>query len=144
MRTAILILLLVTSLTSYGQNLDLDEGFYEILEKEDELSRPMFLRGDSSQLFFIAEKPVVSKYHLKKTGVIEESNALYFFYDDEGTKRLLDYTSSHLGEKLGFVWLGSLRKIYTVDEIVNNGIIDFSSSTIHMVDTLKLPGKMLF
>jgi hypothetical protein len=144
MRLTILILIVITCATSYGQNLDLAEGFYEILEKENETSRPMFLRGDSTQLYFISEEPIVSKYQRKMTGAIEDTNALYFFYDEEGTQKLHDYTSSHTGGRLGFVWLGSLRKIYTIEETVSNGIINFSSQNIYQVDTLKLPGKMLF
>jgi len=144
MRLTILILIVITCATSYGQNLDLAEGFYEITETENETSRPMFLRGDSTQLYYISEKPIVNKYDLKKTGAIEETNALYYFYDDEGTKKLQEFTSNHLGEKIGFVWLGSLRKVFTIEETISNGIINFSSGSIYQVDTLKLPGKMLF
>jgi len=127
------ILCLITNVTCYSQNLDLVEGFYEIIENESKNSRQMFLRGDSSQVYYISERPVVSKHDRKDVQVDKDTNTLYFFFDGQGTRKLLDYTTKHIGGKLGFVYVGSLNEIYTVEEIVDNGIIRFMSGRIYMV-----------
>ena len=137
---AILAICLTTSISGYAQNLDLVEGFYEILESESEYFRQMFLRGDSSQVYSISGKPVVSKHDRKETLVDEDTKTLYFFYDDQGTRKLLDFTTKHKGGKLGFVYVGFLREIYTIEEIVDNGIIKFNSGRIYQI---KPPAKLV-
>jgi len=128
------VFLIVTSITCNAQNLDLVEGFYEILDKENENSRQMLLRGDSSLVYFIAEQPVVTKLDRIDSDVDLDSNSLYFFFDEHGTNKLLDYTTNHLGGKVGFVYVGSLRKIYTIEEIVDNGVIEFTSNRIYKIN----------
>ena len=123
---------LITTITCNAQNLDLVEGFYEIVEYESRNSRQMFLRGDSSQVYYISERPVVDKHDRKDVKVDKDTNTLYFFFDELGTRKLLDYTTNHIGGKLGFVYVGSLNEIYTIEEIVDNGIIRFMSGRIYM------------
>lgn len=132
MRFKFLMVFLITSSICNAQNLDLVEGFYEIIGREN--SRQILLRGDSALVYFIAEQPVVCMHDRIATKVDQETNALYFYYDEPGTKKLLDFTRNHPGGKLGFVYLGSLRKIYTIEEIVDNGIIEFSSDRIYKVN----------
>ena len=129
-----LVLCQLASINCLAQNLDLVEGFYEILEKPTDNSRKMLYRGDSSMVYYIAEHPIVSKHHRKDTEVDQDNKALYFFFDERGTERLLAYTTNHLGKQIGFVYVGSLNKIYTIEEIVDNGVIEFTAENIHKVD----------
>ena len=130
MKSNLLVIPLFICISSFAQNLDLKEGFYEILNEKTEHSRAMLLREDSSQVYFIADQPVVSIHHLKASEVDENTNTLYFIYDENGTKKLLDFTSTHQGGKLGFIYLGSLRKILMVKETVESGIINVGSNEI--------------
>jgi hypothetical protein len=129
---------LIASATCHAQNLDLVEGFYKIMEHENENSRKMLLQGDSSRVYNIAEQPVVSKYDRLSSEVGQDSVSLYFFYNEQGTRKLLEFTSNHPRGELGFVWLGSLIKIYTIEEIVDNGVIEFTSDRIYKVSR-KIP-----
>ena len=134
-----LLSLLLIGLTGYGQNLDLVEGFYPILETEMPDSREMFLRGDSTLVYYIAEQPVVSIQDRRDARVDTVSNDLYFVFNEQGTQRLLDFTTNHLGSKIGFVHVGSLRKIYTIVDVIDNGVIEFTSQNFQKVDK-PLPG----
>ena len=94
----------------------------------------MHLRGDSSLIYFVSEQPVVTKNDRKDSRVDPDTKELYFFFNEQGTKKLYDFTSGHLGRALGFVYVGSLRKIYTIEEIVDHGVIKFNSGKINMVN----------
>ena len=118
----------------FAQNLDLVEGFYEILDKERDNSRQMLYRGDSALVYYISEQPVVSKHHRKNAEVDTVTNSLYFYFDDQGTEKLLDFTTRHLGGKIGFVYVGSLNKIYSIEEIIDNGVIEFTAENIYKVN----------
>ena len=132
--TILLTTCILVSINCNAQNLDLVEGFYEILETPSENSREMLLRGDSSLVYYINEQPVVTKHDRKDAEVDKENKTLYFFFDEQGTKKLLDFTTSHLEGKLGFVYVGSLNKIYEIKEIVDNGVIEFTAQNIYKVN----------
>jgi len=134
MKFKILLVCLIASVQSNAQNLDMEEGFYEILEKGRENSRQMLLRGDSSLIYFVSEQPVVSKRDRLVSEAAEDSNSLYFFHNERGTKRLLEFTTDHVGGKVGFVYLGSLRAIYIIEEIVDNGVIELTSNRIYKIN----------
>lgn len=103
---------------------DLVDGFYEILKKESDNSRQMLLQEDSSLVYYIAEQPVVSNNDVVRSeGSVDRWNVI-FSYNKAGTRKLLNFTTHHLGDQLGFVDKRSLRAIYTIDEIVDNGVIE--------------------
>jgi preprotein translocase subunit SecD len=134
MHLKILFLFALTCATCHAQQTDLVEGFYEIVTSSTPGARKMYLVGDSSQVYFIAAEPIVSRQQLMETRVDPNTNALYFLYDEEGTKNLQEFTANHIGEKVAFVNLGALAAIRTVDEVVNNGIIALTSKPIYKVN----------
>jgi len=103
---------------------DLVAGLYEILEKESDNSKKMLLREDSSMVYYIAEQPVVSDNDLVSIQGNVGGSWVKHYYNKAAAKKLQDFTTHHLGEKLGYVDMGSLSAIYTIEEIVDNGVIE--------------------
>jgi hypothetical protein len=134
MRFSAFVLLLLICLQGYSQNLDLEEGYYPIVETGQSNSRQMFLRGDSTLVYHIAEKPIVTRSQLILTEADTVTGKLYFYYDKEGTRSLLEFTTTHVGDQIGFVSIGALLKIITVEEIVDNGIIELMANKLRKAD----------
>jgi preprotein translocase subunit SecD len=92
-----------------AQYFELEEGFYEIFDKENENTTKMSLLGDSTQIYFLSKQSIITKKNIFEVKVNEDAGSMYFIYNEEGTEKLSHHTSQNLGRKMGFVWLGSLN-----------------------------------
>lgn len=124
---------LLASLACQAQKFP-EEGFYEIFAEASENTTTLLLRGDSAEVYFVAKQPVVGRSQVVSTVGNDHPTSLLFIYNDVAAARLKEFTSGHVGGLVGFVHLGSLRKVYMIEETIDNGVIDLMARSLRRVD----------